>query len=183
MDWRQVDLLMLAGRDADLYRINKAIWNKGSGGMGGLYRSAYEEVVVFCTAQSPANNNVLLGKTGRNRTNVWTYPGANRKGSSAGKALGYHPTPKPVELVADAIQDVTKRGDLVFDPFMGSGTTLIAAEAIGRIACGIELDPGYVDVAITRWQQMTGQQAVHAGSGKSFEEVGRDRLNGGVTED
>lgn len=107
-------------------------------GIPGLYRSTYEEVDVFCTAPSPATNNVLLGKTGRNRTNVWTYPGANRKGSSAGKALGDHPTPKPVELVADAIQDVTKRGDLVFDPFMGSGTTLIAAEAIGRIACGIE---------------------------------------------
>jgi DNA modification methylase len=177
MDWRQVDLLMLAGRDAGLYRINKAIWNKGSGGMGSLYRSAYEEVVVFCTSPSPVINNVLLGKTGRNRTNVWTYPGANRQGSSAGKALGDHPTPKPVELVADAIQDVTQRGDLVFDPFMGSGTTLIAAEVIGRVACGIELDPSYVDVAIARWQQMTGQQAIHSGSGKTFDEVGQDRLN------
>jgi DNA modification methylase len=174
MDWRQVDLLMFAARDAGLHRINKAIWYKGTGGMGSLYRSAYEEVVVFCTEPTPATNNVQLGKNGRNRTNVWTYPGANRKGSSASKALGDHPTPKPVELVADALQDVSKRHDLVFDPFMGSGTTLIAAEAIGRTACGIELDPGYVDVAIIRWQQMTGQQAVHAASGKSFGEVGRD---------
>lgn len=177
MDWRQVDLLMLAGRDAGLHRINKAIWNKGTGGMGSLYRSAYEEIVVFCTEASPATNNVLLGKNGRNRTNVWTYPGANQKGSSAGKALGDHPTPKPVELVADALQDVTKRGDLVFDPFMGSGTTLIAAEATGRIACGIDLDPGYVDVTIARWQQMTGKQAVHQASGKSFEELGQERSN------
>ncbi|WP_226948844.1 DNA-methyltransferase [Rhizorhabdus wittichii] len=175
MDWRQIDLLMFAGRDAGLHRINKTIWNKGSGGMGSLYRSAYEEVVVFCTEASSATNNVLLGKNGRNRTNVWTYPGANRKGSSAGKALGDHPTPKPVELVADALQDVTQRGDLVFDPFIGSGTTLIAAEATGRIACGIDLDPGYVDVAIVRWQQMTGRQAIHADSGKSFEEVIRER--------
>ncbi|WP_016743989.1 DNA modification methylase [Rhizorhabdus wittichii] len=177
MDWRQVDLLMLAGRDAGLHRINKAVWHKGSGGMGSLYRSAYEEVVVFCTEPTPATNNVLLGRNGRNRTNLWTYAGANRKGSSAGKALADHPTPKPVELVVDALQDVTKRGDLVFDPFMGSGTTLVAAQAIGRIACGIELDPGYVDVAVVRWQQMTGKPAVHAESGKTFEEVGLDRSN------
>ncbi len=182
MDWRQVDLLMFAGRDAGLLRINKAIWNKGTGGMGSLYRSAYEEVVVFCTEPSSATNNVLLGKTGRNRTNVWTYAGANRKGSSAGKALGDHPTPKPVELVADALLDVTRRGDLVFDPFMGSGTTLIAAEATGRIACGIDLDPGYVDVTIARWQQMTGKQAVHARLGKTFGELSEERLNPATVE-
>ncbi|WP_347271326.1 DNA-methyltransferase, partial [Rhizorhabdus histidinilytica] len=131
----------------------------------------------FCTEPSPATNNVLLGKNGRNRTNIWTYAGANQKGSSAGKVLADHPTPKPVELVADAFQDVTRRGDLVFDPFMGSGTTLIAAEATGRIACGIDLDPGYVDVTIARWQQMTGKQAVHQASGKTFEEVAQERSN------
>ena len=171
MDWRQADLLMLAGRGAGLHRINKAIWTKGHGGMGSLYRSAYEEVVVFCTAGSPATNNVLLGKYGRNRTNVWSYPGANQPGSSASKTLGDHPTPKPVELVADALQDVTTRGQLILDPFMGSGTTLIAAEAVDRIACGIELDPGYVDATIARWQQMTGKQAIHARSGKSFDKL------------
>lgn len=176
MDWRQADLLMLAGRDAGLHRINKAIWNKGHGGMGSLYRSAYEEVVVFCTARSPATNNVLLGKHGRNRTNIWSYPGANQQGSSASKTLGDHPTPKPVELVADALQDVTKRGQLILDPFMGSGTTLIAADKIERVACGIELDPAYVDVTITRWQDMTGKQAIHAISGKSFDELRQVRL-------
>lgn len=175
MDWRQADLLMLAGRDAGLHRINKAIWNKGNGGMGSLYRSAYEEVVVFCTTPSPAINNVLLGKYGRNRTNVWNYPGANQHGSSAGKTLGDHPTPKPVELVADALQDVTRRGQLILDPFMGSGTTLIAADAIERVACGIELDPAYVDVTIARWQKMTGKQAVHV-SGKSFDALREERL-------
>lgn len=177
MDWRQIDLLLFAGRDAGLHRINKAIWNKGSGGMGGLYRSAYEEVAVFCTATSGATNNVELGRHGRNRTNVWTYPGANQRGSSAGKALGDHPTPKPVELVADAIQDVTRRGELVFDPFMGSGTTLVAAQAVGRTCYGLELDPSYVDVAILRWEKMTGRKAVHAELGKSFSEVGAERLN------
>jgi DNA modification methylase len=176
IDWRQVDLLMSAGRGAGLHRINKAIWNKGTGGMGSLYRSAYEEVVVFCTAPSPATNNVLLGMNGRNRTNVWTYPGANRGGSAA-KVLKDHPTPKPVELVADALQDVTCKEQLVFDPFMGSGTTLVAAEGIGRTACGIELDPTYVDVTITRWQLMTGKQAVHAASGMTFGERRKRKAN------
>jgi DNA modification methylase len=178
MDWRQADLLMLAGRDAGLHRINKAIWNKGNGGMGSLYRSAYEEIVVFCTAASPTTNNVLLGKYGRNRTNVWSYPGANQQGSSASKTLGDHPTPKPVELVADALQDVTKRGHLILDPFMGSGTTLIAADAIDRVAYGIELDRAYVDVTIARWQRMTGKQAIHATSGKSFNQLREERLDG-----
>ncbi|KRB82378.1 DNA methylase [Sphingomonas sp. Root710] len=177
MDWRQVDLLLFAGRDAGLHRINKAIWNKGTGGMGGLYRSGYEEVVVFCNGSTPATNNVQLGRHGRNRTNVWTYPGANQRGSSAGKALGDHPTPKPVELVADALYDVTGRGDLVFDPFMGSGTTLIAAQATDRIAYGIELDPAYVDVTIQRWQAMTGGKAVHAELGLSFEQLKEERLD------
>lgn len=182
MDWRQADLLMLAGRDAGLHRINKAICDKGNGGMGSLYRSAYEEIVVFCTALSPATNNVLLGKNGRNRTNLWTYSGANRQGSSAAKVIGDHPTPKPVELVADALRDVTQRGQLVLDLFMGSGTTLVAAETVERIACGIELDPGYVDVAITRWQQMTGKRAVHAISGKSFDELREEQRINTVSE-
>ena len=183
MDWRQADLLMLAGRDAGLHRINKAIWTKGTGGMGSLYRSAYEEVVVFCTAPSSATNNVLLGKYGRNRTNVWSYPGANQQGSSASKALGDHPTPKPVELVADALLDVTDRGQVILDPFMGSGTTLIAAETLERVACGIELDPSYVDVAIDRWQQLTGKQAVHATSGKTFDELRQERLGSTAPEE
>lgn len=183
MDWRQSDLLMLAGRDAGLHRINKAIWSKGNGGMGSLYRSAYEEVVVFCTAPSPTINNVLLGKYGRNRTNVWAYPGANQQGSTASKALGDHPTPKPVELVADALRDVTERGQLILDPFLGSGTTLIAAEAVQRVACGIELDPAYVDVTIARWQQMTGKQAVHTSSGATFDELRKERIDKPASEE
>ncbi|ATE64196.1 DNA modification methylase [Rhizorhabdus dicambivorans] len=171
MDWRQIDLLLLAGRNAGLERINKVVWFKGSGGMGGLYRSAYEEIAVFCTAKSPGTNNVLLGRGGRDRMNVWEYPGANRIGSSAGKALKDHPTPKPVELVADALLDVTKRGDIVFDPFMGSGTTLMACEKEKRRCRGIELDPAYVDVTIRRWQDATGKVAIHANERMTFEQL------------
>lgn len=175
MDWRQIDLLLTAGRDAELHRINKAIWFKGSGGMGGLYRSAYEEIAVFCTEKSPATNNVKLGASGRDRMNVWQYAGANQKGSSAGKALGDHPTPKPVELVVDALLDVTNRGDIVFDPFMGSGTTIIACEQASRRARGMEIAPEFVDVAIHRWQQKTGQAAIHANLRLSFAEVEAQR--------
>lgn len=176
MDWRQIDRLLGAAAAAGLKRINMAVWNKGSGGMGLLYRSAYELVAVFCNGASPATNNVELGRHGRDRTNVWTIAGANRSGSSAGKALADHPTPKPVELVADALLDVTNRGAIVLDPFMGSGTTMIAAERTGRRARGIELDPKYVDVAVRRWEKLGLGEAVHAVTGQTFAETAADRV-------
>ncbi|WP_422062249.1 DNA modification methylase [Sphingopyxis sp.] len=181
MDWRQIEILLDAGRASDLHRINMAIWNKGSGGMGGLYRSAHELVAVFCTAKSPATNNVALGVHGRDRTNVWTYPGANRTGSSAGKALADHPTPKPVELVVDALLDVTHPGDVVIDPFIGSGTTIIAGEQCDRLIRGIELDSKYVDRTIWRWEKLTGEDAIHVESGLTFAELAaaRGEIEGG----
>ena len=142
-----------------------------SGSMGGApYRSAHEFIVMFVKGKL-AVNNVEMGKYGRDRTNVWSYPGANQPGSSAAKALAYHPTPKPIEMVEDALKDVSKRGALVLDVFLGSGTTLLAAERSGRRACCIELDPAYVDVAIQRWEAITGKEAVHAGSGKTFAQM------------
>lgn len=170
IDWRSVDTVMTAGKKAGLRHINTAFWNKGSGGMGTPYRSAHEIIVIFCKGEKLAVNNVELGKHGRDRTNVWSYPGANNPGSSAGKALKHHPTPKPVEMVEDALLDVTKRGAFVLDPFLGSGTTLLAAERSGRTAFGIELDPAYVEVAIRRWERLAGKQAVHAATGMTFEE-------------
>ncbi len=175
MDWRQIDRLLIAGRDAGLNRINVAVWNKGSGGMGGLYRSAHEFIAVFCNGKSPATNNVELGVHGRDRTNVWTYDGANRKGSSAASALADHPTPKPVELVVDALMDVTERDALVLDPFIGSGTTIMACEQSGRRAAGIELDPKYIDSTIRRWERLTGERAVHIATGLTFSELAESR--------
>lgn len=171
IDWRSHDKIVLGGKRAGLTHINTAVWSKGSGGMGGLYRSAHELIPVFCKGKTPKTNNIQLGRHGRDRTNVWSYPGANRPGSSAGKALKHHPTPKPVEMVEDALLDVTAKGELVIDPFLGSGTSLLAAERAGRIAAGIELDPAYVDVCIRRWQEMTGGEAVHAESQRSFAEM------------
>lgn len=176
MDFRQIDLLLMAGRKVGLTRNNVAIWNKGSGGMtGSIYRSQYENVAVFCNGKKPATNHVELGRHGRDRTNVWSYPGANRKGSSAASALVDHPTPKPVELVEDTFLDVTNPGDVVLDPFMGSGTTLIAAERCGRVACGIELEPIYLDRSIRRWEAVTGKDAIHVQSGLTFAELAESR--------
>jgi DNA modification methylase len=171
MDWRHAEHVHRAARAAELTIVTVAVWSKGSGGMGGLYRSAHEFVFVLKKGTKPILNNVELGKHGRDRTNVWVYPGANRRGSSANAELANHPTPKPVELVADAILDVTHRDDIVLDPFLGSGTTIIAAEKTGRTAYGFELDPRYVDVIIRRFETFAQIDAVHRDSGKTFAEL------------
>lgn len=178
MTWRQIDQLLAAERDVGLTRNNIAVWSKGSGAMGSLYRSAQEFIAVLCNGKTPATNNVELGRHGRDRTNVWSYPGANRRGSSSNRVLSDHPTPKPVELVEDALLDVTNRGEIVLDPFLGSGTTMIAAENTGRICCGIELDPKYVDRAIRRWEAHTGTKAIHFESGMTLEQLAEFRASG-----
>lgn len=175
MDWRGLFTFLRVAREAGTTLLNLLVWNKGRGGMGGLYRNAHELIAVLKHGDAPHLDRVKLGKHGRDRTNVLTYPGATTPGSSARAALADHPTPKSVELIADLILDTTKRGELVLDPFMGSGTTIIAAEKTGRIAYGIELDPLYVDVAVRRYEAYTRQQAVHIGSGKSFRELGEER--------
>jgi hypothetical protein len=158
-----------------LSQVNLCVWNKDNGGMGGLYRSKHELVFVLRKPGATSLNNVQLGRHGWNRTNVWDYPGVNTLGRGRMDELAMHPTVKPVALVADAIRDCTNRGDLVLDAFAGSGTTLIAAERIGRVARCLEIDPVYVDVAIRRWQKLTGQPAIEAVSGRSFAEIARER--------
>jgi len=133
-------------------------------------RSKHEMVCIFKKPGAAHVNNVELGKHGRNRTNVWDYAGVNSFGKGRDADLADHPTVKPTQLVADAIMDVSRRGDVVLDAFGGSGATLLAAEQTGRKACLIELDPLYVDVAIRRWQKMTGEKAVHAETGEAFDE-------------
>jgi DNA modification methylase len=160
MDWRHDSEMVLAARSIGLNLLNKCIWDKGTGGMGGFYRSRHEIVAVFSSARTPSINNIALGRHGRDRSNVWSYPGANSRGSSAAKVLQDHPTPKNVEMVADAILDVTHRGDIVLDPFMGSGTTIMAAEKTGRRAYGLELEPRFVDLAVRRWEIASGRRAV-----------------------
>jgi DNA modification methylase len=140
--------------------------------MGSLYRSQHELVLVYKHGKESHRNNVELGKFGRNRTNVWEYAGANtlsRQGHE-GDLLAMHPTVKPINLVADALLDCSARKDIVLDSFLGSGTTLLAAERTGRICYGLELSPSYVDLAICRWQGQTGEQAIHALTGQTFGE-------------
>jgi len=173
MDWRHLDVVIAAGRGAYGELKNVCVWVKDNAGMGSLYRSQHELVLVFKQRGGPHRNNVQLGQFGRNRSNVWRYPGANSfaRGDAEGNLLALHPTVKPVAMVADAILDGSARGDIVLDAFLGSGATVIAAERTGRRCCALELDPGYVDTAIRRWQTLTGDQAQHAATGRSFDDL------------
>lgn len=181
MDWRHMKELLAAGHAAYSELKNVCVWVKDNAGMGSLYRSQHELVFIFKHGKSSHRNNVQLGQFGRSRSNVWHYPGANSfsRSSGEGDLLALHPTVKPVALVADAIMDCSARGDLVLDPFLGSGTTVIAAERTGRICNGMELDPGYVDTVIRRWQKFTSLEAIHQVTGQTFaqreEEVGDAR--------
>lgn len=160
MDWRHMDDVSAVGRTVYDDLLNICVWNKSNAGMGSLYRSKHEMVFVYRVGSSPHANMVELGRHGRNRTNVWDYPSVNSMAGSRREDLDLHPTVKPAAMVADAYQDVTKRGDLVFDMFLGSGTSLIAAERTGRRFCGCDIDPAYVDVAVERWVQLTGATPV-----------------------
>lgn len=153
---------------------NLVVWKKSNGGMGTFYRSQHELVFVFKVGTAPHTNTFGLGDTGRYRTKVWDYPGVNSFGANQ-KDLALHPTVKPVALVADAIKDVTKRGEIVLDGFGGSGTTLLAAERTGRIARLIELDPLYCDVICRRYEAITGQCAQLNGTDQTFGDVAIDR--------
>jgi hypothetical protein len=170
MDWRHAGELLAAGKEVYSSLLNICVWVKHNGGMGSLYRSQHEFVFVFKNGEGAHCNNVQLGKHGRNRTNVWNYPGINNFGrdTEEGNLLAMHPTVKPVALVADAILDCSRRGDIVLDAFLGSGSTLIACERTGRRCYGIEIDPLYVDTAIRRWQKHTGAFAIRSSDGRAF---------------
>jgi DNA modification methylase len=170
IDWRHLEELLVGGRVAYSELKNMCVWAKNNAGMGSFYRSQHELVFVFQNGTSSYRNNVQLGRFGRSRSNVWHYPGANSfaRATGEGDLLALHPTVKPVALIADAIMDCSARGDLVLDSFLGSGTTVIAAERTGRICYGMELDPCYVDTVLRRWQRFTGLQAVHQNSGQTF---------------
>ncbi len=170
MDWRHLSEVLTAGGQVYTELKNLCVWVKNHTGMGAFYRSRHELILVYKHGRAPHRNNILLGKFGRDRTNVWMYP-SPRTPSEEGNLLGMHPTPKSVRMVADAILDCTARGDIVLDGFLGSGTTVIAAERTGRRCFGLELDPHYVDTIVRRWEAYTGERARHASSGRSFREL------------
>ena len=179
IDWRHVPELLAASSRVYSEFKNLCIWVKESGGQGSLYRSRHELVFLFKSGKAKHQNNIQLGQYGRYRTNVWEYGRVSSRAQDGEEQLsGLHPTIKPVAMVADAILDCTSRNDIVLDPFLGSGTTVIAAERTGRICYGMELNPSYVDTAIRRWQNFTGLSAVHGVSGKRFVDLGEGVKNG-----
>jgi 16S rRNA G966 N2-methylase RsmD len=168
IDWRHQRELLGAGDEVYSELLNLCVWNKTNGGMGSLYRSKHELVFVFKVGKGAHINNVALGRHGRHRTNVWDYVGQNSLNATPKSKITLHPTVKPVAMIADAIRDCSNRGGLILDPFGGAGTTLVAAERIGRRARMIELDPTFVDISIERWQRLTGSKARHADTGQPY---------------
>jgi DNA modification methylase len=172
-DWAHAREVMTAGESAYSEIKNICVWVKHNAGMGSFYRSQHELVFVFKAGRGRHRNNVQLGKHGRHRTNVWSYPGANSFGRATeeGNMLALHPTVKPVKMVADAILDCSVPNDVVLDGFLGSGTTLVAAERTRRRCYGLEIDPRYVDAIIRRWQSYTGGTAIHAITKSRFDDI------------
>lgn len=175
IDWRHLGELTRALGPVYTACLNMCVWRKSNAGMGSLYRSQHELVFVWKHGRAPHLNTVELGRHGRNRTNVWDYPSVNTFRADRRAQLAWHPTVKPVAMVADAIKDVTRRGDLVLDSFLGSGTTLIACERTGRRCRGMEIDPLYVDLALRRWSEATGLDPVLAATGEPFSQVASAR--------
>jgi DNA modification methylase len=175
MDWRHMGELLAAGEAAFTELKNLVVWNKTNGGMGAFYRSKHELVFVFKQGTAEHTNSFGLGQTGRYRTNVWDYHGISSMGSNRSEELAMHPTVKPVALIADAIRDCSRRGEIVLDGFGGSGSTLIAADKTGRFARLIEYDPVYCDTIVRRWEKYTGKRAKLGESGATFDDIADER--------
>ena len=175
MDWRHMGELLKAGQAVFSELKNLCGWNKTNGGIGTFYRNKHELVFVFEVGAAAHSNTFGLGDRGHYRTNVWDYAGVKMLRVGRSEDLAMHPTVKPVALVAAAIKDCSKRGEIVLDPFGGCGTTLIAAEKTGRLARLIEFDPAYCDTILHRYERVTGKQAKQAASGMSFEEIAKER--------
>ena len=175
MDWRHMGELLKAGQAVFSELKNLCVWNKTNGGIGTFYRNKHELVFVFEVGAAAHSNTFGLGDRGHYRTNVWDYAGVKMLRVGRSEDLAMHPTVKPVALVAAAIKDCSKRGEIVLDPFGGCGTTLIAAEKTGRLARLIEFDPAYCDTILHRYERVTGKQAKQAASGMSFEEIAKER--------
>ena len=181
MDWRHVVEIAGAGKAVYERFLNMCVWAKSVPGMGSFYRSQHELFFVFAKGGAPSRNNVQLGRFGRSRSNVWTYPGAASLARTAeeGNPLAMHPTVKPLALICDILLDASARGDVIADPFAGSGTSVIAAEKLGRKARAMELDPLYCDTIIRRWRNWSGMDAVRASDGLTFSAL-EAQADGGV---
>lgn len=160
MDWRHMQEMLAAGHAVYDDLKNLIVWAKDNGGMGTFYRSRHELIFAFKYGDAPHINTFELGQHGRYRTNVWEYRGVNTLRAGRMEELELHPTVKPVQMIADAIRDVSGRGDIVLDLFGGSGSTLIAAEKTGRRGYLSEIDPIYCDRILARWEAYANDDAV-----------------------
>lgn len=159
MDWRHMQELLEAGHAVYDELKNMIVWVKDNGGMGTFYRSRHELIFAFKNGNAPHTNTFELGQHGRYRTNVWEYKGVNTMRAGRMDELAMHPTAKPVQMIADAIKDISGRNDIALDLFGGSGSTLIAAHKTGRRAFVCELDPIYCDRIIARWETFAKDEA------------------------
>ncbi len=175
IDWRHLSEMLAAGEEIYSELKNVVVWAKTNAGQGSFYRSQHEFIFVFKNGDGPHQNNIELGRHGRNRSNLWSCAGVNTFRAGRLDELTVHPTVKPVALVSDAMRDCSRRGEIILDPFMGSGTTILAAEKVGRRAYGLEIDPLYVDVAVRRWQDFTKRDAFLKATGQTFDEVAAER--------
>jgi DNA modification methylase len=175
VDWRHVCELITAGRTVYPLMLNICVWAKTNAGQGSFYRSQHEFIVVFTTGNTSHQNNIQLGRFGRNRSNLWTYAGINSFGAGRMDLLAMHPTVKPVAMVVDIMRDSSTKGDVVLDPFLGSGTTVLAAEKVGRRGFGLDCEPRFIDVAIKRWEAYTRLEAVLEGDGRTYAEIKAER--------
>jgi DNA modification methylase len=178
IDWQHLMEMTVAGRVCGMPLCQIITWVKSNAGMGGIYRNQSEFICVFRAGDDTPLNNAEFGRQRRNRTNVWHYPSMSSFGKEHDNLLPPRPTVKPIALIADALRDVTKRGDVVLDTFLDSGSTLMAAQETGRVCCGVEFDPLHVDVAIRRWQNATGRDAILLETGEPFNASTRRRLAG-----
>jgi DNA modification methylase len=175
MDWRHMGEMLEAGSQVYGDLKNLIVWTKTNAGQGTFYRSQHELIFVFKNGGAPHVNNFELGQHGRYRTNVWSYAGVNTFRTGRMSELATHPTVKPVAMVVDAIKDCSRRGDIVLDVFMGAGTTILAAERVGRRGFGLEIDPPYADAAVRRWQNFTKGDAILTETGQTFDEAANGR--------
>ncbi|HEX3994845.1 MAG TPA: DNA methyltransferase [Acetobacteraceae bacterium] len=174
-DWRHIADLITAAGTVYGTMLNLCVWAKTPPGQGSFYRSAHELIGVFRVGNEVHQNNIQLGTRGRNRSNVWSYPGVVGFGGERSKLLAMHPTTKPVALIADAMRDCTTKNDIVLDTFVGSGSTIMAAEKVGRHGYGLDCEPRYIDVTIRRWQAFTKAEAILDGDGSTFAEIEAER--------
>jgi DNA modification methylase len=175
IDWRGLPVLLPAAASLDLKQLNLVVWGKTNGGQGGFYRSAHELLPIWKLGNAPHVNNIELGRHGRWRSNLWIAPGASSLGSDSRDGLKLHPTVKPTALLEDALVDLTRRGEIVTDPFLGSGSTMVAADKVGRVCRGLELDPLYCDVIVRRMKEVIGKDAILVATGETFATVAQRR--------